>query len=103
MAKAAKKSGAKLSHPYRYDAALSDISGQDIEVHDCDPGEAIRGVRNWLSEHRAPNTPPLPGATAMLGDCHSFQTEVGGLLAARRLDSLEQLTHSDFLFIVRTG
>jgi hypothetical protein len=37
----------------------------------------------------------------MLGDYRSFQAAAGGLLAAQRLDSLEQLTHSDFVFIVR--
>jgi len=86
---------------HRYDAALSDISGQDIEVHSNDPNEAIRCVRNWLSEHRAPNEPPLPGPTAMLADYRSFQAEVGVLLAARRLDPLDELTHSDFLFAIR--
>lgn len=86
---------------HRYDAALSDISGQDIEVHANDPAEAIRRVRNWLSEHRMPPEPPLPGAAAMQGDYQSFQTEVGTLLAARRLDPLDELPHSDFLFAVR--
>ena len=38
---------------HRYDRALSDISGQDIESHGNDPDQAIRCVRNWLSEHRA--------------------------------------------------
>lgn len=89
------------AQPHRYDAALSDISGQDIEVHGNDPGEAIRCVRNWLSEHRAPNEPPLPGAVAMLGDYRKFQSDAGALLAARRLDPLDDLTHSDFLFTVR--
>ena len=89
------------AQPHRYDAALSDISGQDIEVHANDPAEAIRRVRNWLSEHRTPIEPPLPGAAAMLGDYQQFQTEVGALLAARRLDTLDQLPHSDFLFAVR--
>ncbi len=87
--------------PHRYDAALSDISGQDIEVHANDPTRAIRCVRNWLSEHRSREQPPLPGATAMASDYRLFQSEVGALLAARRLDSLEELTHSDFLFAVR--
>lgn len=86
---------------HRYDAALSDISGQDIEVHANDPAEAIRRVRNWLSEHRNPSEPPLPGAAAMLGDYRQFQTEIGALLAARRLDALNELPHSDFLFAVR--
>jgi hypothetical protein len=87
--------------PHRYDAALSDISGQDIETHHNDPDQAIRCVRNWLSEHRSRSEPPLPGAAAILGDYRSFQAEVGALLAARRLDPLGNLPHSDFLFAVR--
>jgi hypothetical protein len=87
--------------PHRYDAALSDISGQDIEVHANDPTRAIRCVRNWLSEHRSRDQPPLPGPTAIAGDYRLFQSEVGALLAARRLDSFAELTHSDFQFAVR--
>jgi hypothetical protein len=87
--------------PHRYDAALSDISGQDIEAHSNDPVEAIRCVRNWLSEHRPRNAVPLPGAAAIRSDYHLFQAEVGELLAARRLDRLDTLTHSDFMFAVR--
>jgi hypothetical protein len=86
---------------HRYDAALSDISGQDIEVHANDPARAIGCVRNWLSEHRSRNQPPLPGTTAMSSDYRLFQREVGALLAARRLDPLGDLTHGDFLFAVR--
>lgn len=86
---------------HRYDATLSDISGQDIEVHGNDPDEAVRCVRNWLSDHRPRNAVPLPGVAAMQADYRLFQTEVGALLAARRLDPLDQLTHSDFLFAVR--
>jgi hypothetical protein len=89
------------AQPHRYDAALSDISGQDIEVHANDPGQAIRCVRNWLSEHLAPIEPPLPGAIAMLSDYRKFQADVDALLAARRFDPLDELTHSDFLFTVR--
>lgn len=86
---------------HRYDAALSDISGQDIEVHGNDPDQAIRCVRNWLSEHRRRDAVPLPGAAAMQADYRLFQAEVGALLASRRLDPIQQLSHSDFLFAVR--
>lgn len=34
--------------PHRYQAALSDLSGCDIEAHDGDPIKAIRKVRNWF-------------------------------------------------------
>jgi hypothetical protein len=33
---------------YRYQAALSDMSGSDIDVHGNDPVEAAVQVRNWL-------------------------------------------------------
>ena len=88
------------SHLHRYDATLSDISGQDIASHDNDPNQVIRCVRNWLSEHRSHNAPPLPGAVALQSDYHLFQTEITALLAPHRLDP-NDLTHSDFLFAVR--
>ncbi len=85
---------------HRYDSALSDISGQDIECHNNDPDQAMACVRNWLSEHRPHNAPPLPGPGAMQADYRVFQDEVGPVLARRRLDP-DQLTHSDFLWLVR--
>ena len=85
--------------PHRYDAALSDISGQDIEVHANDPAEAIRRVRNWLSEHRKPKEPPLPGAAALLGDYRLFRKEARAILREQRLDPLDRLSHNDFLFV----
>jgi len=33
---------------YRYQAALSDISGCDIRYHKADPQKAVRAVRGWL-------------------------------------------------------
>jgi len=89
------------AQPHRYDAALSDISGQDIAVHANDPERAIGCVRNWLSEHRRPNEPPLPGAGAILADYRLFLAEVGAIINDGRLDPLDSLTHSDFLFVVR--
>lgn len=35
---------------YRYQKALSDISGNDIAFHDSNPENAIREVRNWLKK-----------------------------------------------------
>ena len=89
------------AQPHRYDAALSDISGQDIEVHGNDPDQAIRCVRNWLSDHRPRNAVPLPGVAAMQADYRLFRDEIGALLEARRLDPLHELSHSDFMFAVR--
>jgi hypothetical protein len=89
------------AEPHRYDAMLSDISGQDIEVHANDPDRAIGCVRNWLSEHRRANAPPLPGVRAMQEDYRRFQSEIAALLEIRRLDSLDRLTHNDFMFAMR--
>jgi hypothetical protein len=89
------------AQPHRYDAVLSDISGQDIEVHANDPDQAMRCVRNWLSDHRPRAAVPLPGVAAMQADYRLFREEIGALLTTRRLDLLEDLTHSDFMFAVR--
>ncbi|ULO24238.1 hypothetical protein [Methylocystis sp. SB2] len=44
---------------YRYRASLSDISGQDIEVHGGIQKKAIRKIRDWLNTcHQGPNLPP---------------------------------------------
>lgn len=85
---------------HRYDVSISDISGQDIEAHDNQPAVAIRVVRNWLSEHRPHNAPPLPGATTLVADYEAFNVEVADLLIEARLDSLAKLPHNDFLFVV---
>jgi hypothetical protein len=89
------------AQPHRYDELLSDISGQDIAVHGNDPNRAIACVRNWLSEHRRPNEPPLPGSYAMARDYRQFQADVDAIIDENRLDSFDKLTHSDFLFVVR--
>lgn len=86
---------------HRYDEMLSDISGQDIEVHGKKVGLAIAKVRNWLSEHRMATQPPLPGARALQNDYEKFKREVAAILRRHRLDALSNITHSDFLFAVR--
>ena len=58
---------------HRYDAVLSDISGQDIEAHGNDPDQAVRCVRNWLSEHRSHNAAPLPAPPQFRPTIGSFR------------------------------
>ncbi len=86
---------------HRYDAVLSDISGQDIEIHGNDPDQAMRRVRDWLSAHRSRNAPPLRGATAMQANYRLFHTQIDALLVDFDLDALSELTHNDFTFAVR--
>lgn len=39
---------------YRYQQALSDLSGNDIAAHESSPEVAVRSVRNWLSSAKGP-------------------------------------------------
>ncbi len=53
------------AEPHRYKAALSDLSGSDIESHGNDPYRVIGTVRNWLknvSAMHAPGPAKIEGA-----------------------------------------
>jgi len=55
---------------YRYQAAISDLAGCDIAVHEGDYEKAVRKVRNWLvNEANA----VAPGASKILGAYVGFQ------------------------------
>jgi len=56
--------------PYRYQAALSDISGCDIEYHEGNYQKVIRKIRNWLVSEAAAS--PL-GAQHILQKYEDFQ------------------------------
>ena len=56
--------------PYRYQAALSDLSGCDIETHGADYQKAVRKVRNWLVTEAGGHA---HGATHILGKYVDFQ------------------------------
>lgn len=43
-----KKSLVLEAEPFRYKAALSDLSGADIEAHRNEPYKVVGAVRNWL-------------------------------------------------------
>ncbi|QEE35199.1 hypothetical protein FTO60_05410 [Octadecabacter sp. SW4] len=55
---------------YRFQAALSDISGSDIKAHAGDYEKAIRIVRDWL---RSEAEIKAPGPAALLGQYVTFQ------------------------------
>jgi hypothetical protein len=56
--------------PYRYQAAISDLSGCDIEVHGGNFEKAVRKVRNWLVNEAGA---PSEGASKILGRYFDFQ------------------------------
>jgi len=55
---------------YRYQAALSDISGRDIEVHEGNFALAIRKVRNWITSLGGF---PTIGAAKIVSEYEDFQ------------------------------
>lgn len=55
---------------YRYQAALSDLAGSDIEAHNADYAKAVRKTRNWLSGHGGFER---IGAAKILAEYEDFQ------------------------------
>lgn len=86
---------------YRYQAALSDISGCDIQAHAADFQKAVKHVRNWLvSTANAENV----GAKRILDDYAFFQEwyiEMHLAAGAELADILEYPT-SEFLSGMKT-
>lgn len=79
------------SDPDRYHKSISDISGQDIQVHGKDPDAAIRCVRNWLSSARH----PLPGAKHIQDRYVAFRQTLPRICEECKLDA-GMLTYEDF-------
>lgn len=66
------------SQPHRYQESLSDISGQDIQVHGNDPRIAINKVRSWLNADSGRTT--IPGGAAIWRRYTLFQKELPPML-----------------------
>jgi hypothetical protein len=78
---------------YRYRAALSDISGQDIAFHEGDAKRAIREVRDWLNTcHGGAHS--LPGGEYISGQYDKFSRQLPAASDKIRLNA-EQLTYAD--------
>lgn len=58
--------------PYRYQAALSDLSNSDIAAHYNDPVKVMTAVRNWLVCDLGVD---LPGPTGLIDTYTAFHTE----------------------------
>jgi hypothetical protein len=61
------------STPYQYQAALSDMSGSDIQAHGDEPEQLVREVRNWLNSQSSGR---VPGPTKIWTDFHTFTREL---------------------------
>jgi len=65
---------------YRYQAAISDLSGSDIGVHSDNPIEALTRVRNWLNTEARLHA---PGPAAIWGRFVDFMGRNHDVLKAR--------------------
>lgn len=83
--------------PYRYRSFCSDISGQDIRVHNDSPRDAIRAVRDWLSSHRADVV--IPGGKAIFDRYQQFRVQLRQ--QAREINLYHrELTFNDYTRLV---
>jgi hypothetical protein len=78
---------------YRYQKALSDISGQDISLHQGSPKIAIRKVRNWLDTCQG-GSYSLPGGEHIGKQYTRYSKQLPSQSAAIRLNA-NRLTYAD--------
>jgi len=70
--------------PYRYQQAISDISGQDVQCHDGDITEAIRRIRDWLRNVSKRKT--LHGGNHMISRYRQYEADYPAICAALKYD-----------------
>lgn len=81
------------SDKYRYQKAISDISGQDIQAHNADDEGAVRCVRDWL-QTASNRKKQIPGASHLIQRYRTYQADAPRLCAAMKLGP-SALTFSD--------
>lgn len=85
------------SLPYRYQQFISDIAGQDIQVHHDNQEEAIAVVRNWLRNNSGLTI--LPGGSEIARRFLIFQQELPALCQELKLEPHE-LTFKDLASVI---
>jgi len=83
---------------YRFQKFISDISGQDISAHQGKPEQAIKVVRDWLS-NATPKSVRIPGGTAIAERYAMFRQELPAMCAKLRLKE-DELTFNDYVVLV---
>ncbi len=85
------------SSPYRYQQFISDIAGQDFQVHSNNVQQAITVVRNWLRSSTASTA--LPGGTEIYRRFQRFEQELPGLCRDLKLER-DELTFKDSASVI---
>jgi len=79
--------------PYRYQAFLSDIAGQDVHTHGGKIGRLIEEVATWLRDHG--NRSNVPGGRAIATEFERFSTALAAICATKNIEPAE-LTFLDY-------
>ena len=87
------------SDQYRYQASISDISGQDIHAHKGKPDTAIVEARNWLSS--VSRRKGLPGGAEVVDRYKRFRKDVPAICKELKLTP-KDLTFADRCDVIRT-
>lgn len=93
---AAKKTLILDREPYRYQAFISDIAGQDIHSHNGEIGRLIEEISTWLRDQS--RDPLVPGGRAIAAEFERFRIDLPGIAAAMRLER-DELTFKDIYVI----
>jgi hypothetical protein len=86
---------------YRYQAAISDLSNSDIAVHNNEPAEVVRAVRNWLNGEARLNA---HGPAKIWGRFNDFMADNYAALKAQGYsdDDVEQLPVGELITCMDT-
>ena len=71
--------------PYRYQAFISDIAGQDIHAHGGEVVKLIEQVASWLRDEV--RNPKVPGGRVIGAEYDRFKRAIPGICATRSLRS----------------
>jgi hypothetical protein len=83
---------------YRYQKFISDIAGQDIVAHSGNPMQAIRIVRDWLSDLE-PRAVKMPGGSTIAQRYELFRSDLPAMCAKVHL-VVDELTFNDYVIQV---
>lgn len=82
---------------YRYQAFISDISGQDIKSHNNDQYMIIPIIRDWLRNSSGRLT--IPGGASIRSRYEFFETELPDLCSVLKLEP-DNLIFNDYALLV---
>ncbi len=83
---------------YRYQKFISDIAGQDIFVHNNNPEEVVRVVRNWLLTVSDRQT--IPGGGIIWKRYQSFLNDLPQVVQGLRLEVEDLEYFNDYIFAI---